>query len=105
MVVAWRTPEQPEERPYADTEDSAALVVGGSIPAPGWSAAEPAELTIAVRGKRGTATRRRPPSTDRPSAAVGIVQHSECGPPCAERTPVVIPLSRRPLDDLVTSAV
>jgi WhiB family redox-sensing transcriptional regulator len=105
MVVAWRTPEQPEERPYADAEDSAALVVGGSIPAPGWSAAEPAEPTIAVRGKRGTSTRRRPPSTDRPSAAVGIVQHSECGPPCAERTPVVIPLGRRPLDDLVTSAL
>jgi len=103
MVVAWRTPEQPEERPYAEVEDAATLVVGGTIPAPGWSAAEPAEPTIAVRGKRGGTTRRRPPSTDRPSASVGIVQHTDGDPTCAERTPVVIPLSRRPLDDLVTT--
>lgn len=103
MVVAWRTPEQPEERPYADVEDGAALVVGGTIPAPGWSAAEPAEPTISVRGQRSASTRRRPPSTDRLNPGVGIVQHSECNPPCAERVPVVIPLSRRPLDDLVSS--
>lgn len=103
MVVAWRTPEQPEERPYAEVEDSAALVVGGSIPAPGWSAAEPADPTIAVRGKRAGTSRHRPPSTDRPSAAVGIVQHSEGDQTCAERTPVLIPLqAARPLD-LVTT--
>jgi hypothetical protein len=103
MVVAWRTPEQPEERPYAEVEDTAALVVGGTIPAPGWSAAEPAEPTIAVRGKRTGTSRRRPPSTDRPSSAVGIVQHSDGDQKCAERTPVLIPLQAvRPLD-LVSS--
>jgi len=103
MVVAWRTPEQAEERPYAEVEDAAALVVGGSIPAPGWSAPEPAESTTTVRGKRAAPARRRPPSTDRPSAAVGIVQHSEGDPTCAERTPVLIPLQAvRPLD-LVTT--
>ena len=103
MVVAWRTPEQPEERPYAEVEDTAALVVGGSIPAPGWSAAEPTEPTIAVRGKRSGATRRRPPSTDRPCAPVGIVQHSEGDQTCAERTPVLIPLQAVRTLDLVTT--
>jgi hypothetical protein len=103
MVVAWRTPEQPEERPYAEVEeDATTLVVGGTIPAPGWAAAQPsAEVeptTLALRGKRTSVNRRRPPSTDRPSASVGIVQHSECGQTCAERSPVLIPLQRRPLE-------
>jgi WhiB family transcriptional regulator, redox-sensing transcriptional regulator len=102
MVVAWRTPEQPEERPYAEVEDATALVVGGTIPAPGWAAAQPSSevglTTLALRGKHGSASRRRPPSTDRPSAAVGIVQHAECGQTGAERSPVLIPLQHRPLE-------
>jgi hypothetical protein len=65
MVVAWRTPEQPEERPYTES-DGSGPVVGGSIPAPGWAAAlaraaeASARAAAGVRaGKRSAAARRR----------------------------------------------
>lgn len=62
MVVAWRTPEQPEEATYAESETPA---VGGTIPAPGLvtpcaSAGEqPQRMVSAVRSPVRSRTVRR----------------------------------------------
>lgn len=109
MVVAWRTPEQPEERPYGESVDKAAPVVGGTIPAPGWAAAlahaaESARAAAGARpGRRTTPARRRgQPATDLAAAARVPVQHAaECGQKSLELRepkPVIIPLQRRPIE-------
>jgi len=108
MVVAWRTPEQPEERPYAEPADAGAAVVGGTIPAPGWAAAlaraaeSAARASAGVRAaKRTAAVRRRgKPTADLSAATRGLGPHTgDCGQialELREPKPVLIPLQRRP---------
>jgi hypothetical protein len=110
MVVAWRTPEQPEERPYAEPADAEGPVVGGTIPAPGWAAAlaRAAEATAraeteARAAKRPAPARRRTkPAADLAVTSRALAQHSaECAQialELREPKPVQIPLQRRPLD-------
>ena len=81
MVVAWRTPEQPEEHPYAE---SAANPAGLA------ALARPAEAAARVPVGRPAGRARRGPTG---------VQHEAL---CGESKPVFIPLQRTaPLEALV----
>ena len=63
MVVAWRTPEQPDEASFADAE--VVPVVGGTMPAPGLVSAlagapePPQRIVNAVRSSTRSRTARR----------------------------------------------
>jgi Transcription factor WhiB len=94
MVVAWRTPEQPEEMAYAEQQpDAGGPVVGGTIPAPGWTSAV-AQAAEGVRpARRSVPARRR----GAPAVADLPLEIHERKPEIRERrdpAPVIIPLQR-----------
>jgi len=101
MVVAWRTPEQPEEQAYAEQADAANPVVGGTIPAPGWvaavaRAAEATRTSGVGPAKRPVPARRRgKPVTDLPALPLEIHERKPEIRELREPTPVLIPLQRR----------